>query len=706
VSYDPPGVSSLSPRRLLLAPVPLLAGPQVRLFMTSATLLFTELFLIRWIPANVIYVGFFTNFLLMASFLGIGLGILLGRRGLSPRIAPFPLLLFAVVKLVSVAQLNVRLGSPDDIFIGPAALSGAADPDVLVLVLVVMLSAAVMAALALPLGPLLRSMPPLRAYSTDIAGSLAGIALFTVLSGFGTGPAVWMTVVALLTTLMALGAGVSAWSLLSAAAIAATILVAWSNPDIWSPYQRITVFETPTDVGIDVNGIPHQQFSKDPTKVGFFYTQIDEWFPGHHFNNTLIVGSGNGVDAAVALRRGDGHIDAVEIDPAILNIGVTRYPSRPYQDPRVTAIVDDGRSFLRRTTTMYDLVIFAQPDSLTLFSTASGIRLESFLFTSQAFSSVRDHLAPDGVFVLYNYYWQPWLIDRLGGMLATTFHRPPVVAYDTESGHAAVLADGPLLARTGGLPPGGSAQRMDTQAAPTAPSDDWPFLYLRQPEIAPFYLAALALILALAAASVVAVARFSGLPARRFSPHFFVLGAAFLLLETRSLVTFGLLFGNTWIVNSLVFFAILLSVLAAIGVSSRLRLGSPLPLYVALFGSLALSWALPPDSLLIEPPVLRYALASAVAFAPVFFANLCFTFSFRDTKTADMAFASNLLGAIVGGALEYLALITGYQALLLVAGLLYAAAFILANRVRLLADRDLVVRSRDETTMSTEPVSA
>ena len=64
-----------------LPPVPFLSDLRVRLLLTSASLLFTELMLIRWIPSTVRYVGFFTNFLLMASFLGIGLGILLGRRG-------------------------------------------------------------------------------------------------------------------------------------------------------------------------------------------------------------------------------------------------------------------------------------------------------------------------------------------------------------------------------------------------------------------------------------------------------------------------------------------------------------------------------------------------------------------------------------------------------------------------------------------------
>ena len=62
--------------------IPAVAGlstPGVRLFLTSALILFVELLLIRWIPAEVVFLGLFRNFLLMASFPGLGAGILYGR---------------------------------------------------------------------------------------------------------------------------------------------------------------------------------------------------------------------------------------------------------------------------------------------------------------------------------------------------------------------------------------------------------------------------------------------------------------------------------------------------------------------------------------------------------------------------------------------------------------------------------------------------
>jgi hypothetical protein len=58
-----------------------------------------------------------------------------------------------------------------------------------------------------------------------------------------------------------------------------------------------------------------------------------------------------------------------------------------------------------------------------------------------------------------------------------------------------------------------------------------------------------------------------------------------------------------------------------------------------------------------------------------------FSRSFRDTQSADIAFASNLIGVMVGGMFEYLALATGYQSLLLLVAF-YALALIPWRRTR------------------------
>jgi SAM-dependent methyltransferase len=688
-----------NPRAATFQPAAL-GGPAVQLFLVSSTLLFTELLLIRWIPANVRYVGFFR------SFLGIGLGILLGRSGRRLPLSPFGPLLLATFALVTQVQLNVKVTSAQEIFYGLSE-NRSADVNFVVLPLVVVLVTALMGTLALPLGPLLRSMPPLRAYAIDIGGSMVGIAAFAGLAALEIGPVAWFAVVGLGVFLQALGRGITGWSLLSGTTLGLVIgwaiVVGLSKPDIWSPYYRITPYDASGSVvsanpgsttsprHLTVDGIPHQDMlSASRSGTSALYDQIYRWLPGRTFDRVLIIGAGSGTDASLALTRGAKAVDAVEIDPEIARIGREFHPDGVYRDPRVHTTINDGRAFLRSATGHYDLVIFALTDSLTLVSSTANVRLESFLYTEEAMAAARDHLSPDGVFVMYNFYRDPWLIAKLRKMTGDVFGGTPLVKLIPTNGAVLASGRGTKSVAAGLSPPQSDPIPAIGEPEPKPATDDWPFLYLRVPMIAPYYVAALGFLLGFAAVTVVGAARLTRLPVGRFSPHFFVLGIAFLLLETKSLVSFSLLFGTTWLVNALAFFAILGSVLLAVLLNARLRIRNAAPLYAALFVAIAVAFLLPPESLLIDPPELRYAFAAIVAFAPVFFGNLIFTHSFRDTRTADMSFASNLVGAMVGGALEYLALLTGFRALLIVVAILYALAYLLARRFRLLADVDLV----------------
>ena len=488
--------------------------------------------------------------------------------------------MLALTVLVTQFSVTIELTSPDEIFFGLSESQGA-DINWFVLPGVVLLATVIMAGLAVPLGALLTSMPPLKAYSIDILGSMTGVAAFTLLSASGTSPIVWFAVIAVLTGLMGLAAGLRRSSLVTAVSLGGVlVLVVLNTPanQTWSPYYRIDEYHSGGISALDVNGIPHQAMWPLDRLTDPFYEQVYRWFPEQTFENVLIVGAGSGTDVAVALKHGASHVDAVEIDPKIQEIGVRDHPNRPYDDPRVRRINDDGRAFLRRSTDQYDLVIFALPDSLTLVSTSANLRLESFLFTSEAFDEVRDRLSPDGVFVLYNFYREEWLPQKMAAMLADSFGGQPIVRQ--HGGTAATLAAGPLIDALGGSPPPGEGvDAIDLAGAPAAATDDWPFLYLKDRFIAPYYLAAISIIVGFAVLLVVRSARRSGTSLRQFSPHFFVLGIAFLLLETKSLATFSLLFGTTWIVNALVFFAVLASVLLAIVVNQRVRFRSPAPLY-------------------------------------------------------------------------------------------------------------------------------
>jgi hypothetical protein len=155
----------------------------------------------------------------------------------------------------------------------------------------------------------------------------------------------------------------------------------------------------------------------------------------------------------------------------------------------------------------------------------------------------------------------------------------------------------------------------------------------------------------------------------------FFMGAAFLLLETKNVVQFALLFGTTWFVNALVFVGILVAVYLAIEVTRVFHIRPGWRLYAVLLLALALAFVVDPARLLHLSVVPRFAVAVTLAFVPVFLANLVFASRFRDVGASNVAFGANLLGAMVGGVLEYASLITGYRVLLIIVGLLYAAAF-------------------------------
>jgi hypothetical protein len=208
-------------------------------------------------------------------------------------------------------------------------------------------------------------------------------------------------------------------------------------------------------------------------------------------------------------------------------------------------------------------------------------------------------------------------------------------------------------------------------------TDDHPFVYLREAGIPSLYLVSIALILI---ASALAVRAVSGpFRAMRSSLDLFFMGAAFLLLETKSVVQFALLFGTTWFVNALVFAGILLSVLLAIEVAKRTK-PNPKVLYGVLAVTLAIAFVVPESALLQLDVVPRFIAAVAIAFGPVFCANLVFAERFEMVERPTAAFGANLLGAMIGGTLEYASLVTGYRALLIVAGLLYGLAFLSGRR--------------------------
>ena len=647
-----------------------LLPPPLQLFMLSFLMLFVELALIRWSGALVIYLSYFSNFVLLGSFLGIGIGFLRARA----RVNLFPwapvalalLILFVRVFPVEVVRTGYQL-----LFFGAGSFHASGPPTWVTLPIVFLAVAAVMATIGEGVARTFIRFRPLDAYRLDIVGSITGVAAFSLLSFLDAKPVVWALIVALVMLLL-YGRRTG---LLQVAAVLAIVMLLWSeslsSSDIWSPYYRISYTKAGDQYAVNVNGIPHQNIIP-ARKLQKVYSQPYLDAPANPLRNVLIVGAGTGDDVANALRHGAKHIDAVEIDPQLYQLGVRLNPDHPYQDPRVTVHINDGRAFLEQTHAKYDMILFALPDSLTLVAGQSSLRLESYLFTVQAVQAAKAHLNPgDGLFAMYNYYRTPWLRDRLANTLEVAFGQTPCVDNEGFSLSMVSVAINPSALHCT------TVWHRPANVVPPA-TDDHPFVYLDGNSIPWLYRITLGLILL---ASILLIRPAAG-PYRRMTGYIdlFFMGAAFMLLETKNIVQFALLFGTTWFVNALVTAGVLVAVLAAVEVSRHVIFRRPALLYLALLAALIVAWAIPPSSLLSLSPLPRFVVAVIIAFAPIFLANMVFAQRFRDTGDSGTAFGANLLGAMVGGILEYASLIVGYRWLLVLVALLYGLAFITGRR--------------------------
>ena len=720
----------------------------VDLFLISFLILFFELTSIRWFGSTVLFLTFFTNLVLLACFLGMSVGLMsAGRRwNLIKTVWPLALVAVAVAILTASTRVSrkytISVGgqaSPQQVFFGTERFTAPDPAQFLVPIEAVagtffVLIALTFVGLGQVMGRTFNAIPNrVAAYTVDIIGSLAGIVIFGLLSWFRTPPPVWFGVVAV--------AGLRFFPRLSRSqagcAVALVGLIGfWGYREsmakavIWSPYYKIYYHQLYN--GLVTNNIGHQSMVPVGEKgAAYMLPHLLNRDAGNKpFGQVLIVGAGSGNDVSAALQNGAAHVDAVEIEPVLNEIGRDDHPMKPYDDPRVTISLDDGRSFIRRSTATFDLIAYALVDSLVLHSGYSSLRLESFLFTEQAFRDVKDRLSDDGVFVMSNYYRQGWIVGRLVELARKVFGADPVVialpyrgtiaAGDSLIGDnftfiiagkpgskalnsiRARLADGsfwlsqrPLdnLAVNGfgrqppdvaGVPAARwqkiGASRVDTAGIGPIPSDDWPFLYLKRAEIPGLNLRGMGVVAVL---SVVMLGAFAPVRSIRPSGRMFFLGAGFMLLESKAIVHMALLFGSTWVVNSVVFAAILVMIL----VSNLVVLAFPPRnltwAYLGLLTALLVNALVPMSTFLALPGALKVAASCAVVGVPIFFAGIIFATSFARSDHPDVAFGSNVAGVILGGLSENLSLVLGFDHLLLVAVVFYLLSAICAPRVRI-----------------------
>jgi len=668
----------------------------LRIFLSSFLVLFLEVALIRWLPAQIRLLSYFSNFILLASFLGIGIGALLGRARRSLFLW-YPVLLLAVVAVVYFFRLEVRITAPGSIYFTSGTSDAVTAVETTLLLPVLFVGVAMLfAALAQRMAKEMTELPPLRAYTINLAGSLAGVAAFALVSWLESRPTTWFFIAFVAAAPLLRSQRWTAASVGAVLCLVATmpLMADMERGTIWSPYYKITLKQQGRETVVEVNNIWHQSMAPVGTKEYFY--QWPYMVFGDTFKDVLILGAGSGTDVAAALKHGVASVDAVEIDPAILRLGAALHPDKPYADPRVHKKADDARHFLRTTQKKYDLVVFALIDSLTLQSAFSGVRLESYMFTEQSFRAVRDVLKPDGVLVVYNYFREPWLVDRLANTAAAAFGTEPMVYVHPAKDQLGVIVVGPRLKTLAVYPEPPSEVTAYNQGAPLAPpvkhvrdasivpaTDDWPFLYMRQPHLPMHYLSVLAVILIVSTVAVFGVVRGA---VRKWSWEFFFLGAGFMLLETKSIIQFALLWGSTWVVASLTIAAVLVMALLANWAVAHVEIRRPRLVGVVLLALLAFNYAVPVGTIAIENRLVESIVYSLLVFSPIFCAGLLFGSSIKRSGDVTVDYGANLLGAMVGGVAEYLSLLMGFQFLLILVALFYVAALATRKPVALVSN--------------------
>jgi SAM-dependent methyltransferase len=544
--------------------------------------------------------------------------------------------------------------------------------------------------LFIPLGELtarkFAPFQPLKGYTVNVLGSLAGILTYTLISFLGWPPSIWF--------LIAAAAGLyfllqeNQRSVLQLALVALPILLTlfWptgADRTLWSPYYRIDIRAAfaPSHPDIQlghelsVNQAWHQRlWNLGPDFVAANYdaapdhfdTMLSEYDTPYQIapslDEVLIVGAGTGNDVAGALRAGADHVVAVEIDPQILKIGQELHPEGPYANPqRVEQVVQDARSFFRRDDRQYDLIVFGLLDSHTLFSTASSVRLDNFVYTQESLTEARSLLKEDGILAL-SFGVPPaneWVGLRIYRTLTDVFGHPPQV-YEFLNHDIIFLI---------GLEPGATPVITDPRVKPRpdytynqelgAVTDNWPYLYLQTRAIPNTYLIGLAGVILL---SLLLIRR--TIPDfRQLNLHFFFLGSAFFLLETKSVTEMALLFGSTWIVNAVVIAAILTMIVLANLLVERFSITNAQPYYILLFAVLLFDYFVPVGSYLGLPLGWRITLAGVSQAIPLFFAGVIFAITFSQTKSIENALGSNLIGSVLGGIFEYASLVFGIRSL-------------------------------------------
>ena len=688
-----------------------------QLVLISFLSLFMEMVMIRWVSSEVRIFAYFKNFVLVACFLGFGLGCYLCRRRvqLSAMIAPLLLLTIILKGPLSplrrtMLELPQLLGGGVEVHVWgvPAAPTSWLGMGIAMAVVVPLF--AVIATAFIPFGQLVgwyleSAANGVTAYSLNVLASLAGIAGFTLLCFLYQPPWVWFVVAGIFSVAVfwRYPAGRNALGATFLVCVALLTLPDYrGTTTYWSPYQKLVLQPHYDSTGqIDVynlttNDTWYQKVvnlspefvQSHPEEFRLHPVELNSYNVPYLFYpspaSVLVLGAGMGNDVAAALRNGAGRVVGVEIDPLILKLGRELHFEHPYQSPRTQVVINDARSYIENSHEKFDLIVFSLLDSHTTASHFSNIRIDNYVYTREALQRAKGLLKPDGLFIVKFQVDNPWIAGRLFGLMQDAFGQEPI-QFQSDGGH---------YDSSGRFFVGGSRERLAQAVAspvvasylashpkmPLQPArlttDDWPYFYQHE--------AGLPISVILVSLAVMIICgwflRQTSGAHRGGELHFLFLGAGFMLLEAQIVSKMALLFGTTWVVNAIVVSGLLFLIVAAnlvYGWFPRIPL---IAAYAGLFLTLAVMFAVPVEKLFFASWIVRAIVATLALCIPVFFAGIIFVSSFARAGFRGSALGSNLFGALVGGLLESSSLWFGLRSLTILAAALYVLSAIFLRR--------------------------
>jgi len=667
--------------------------------LASALGLFLELMIIRLHASYFQLFAYFKNVSLLSCFLGLGLGFALKNRNPLKTPLVLPLLAFQTVILFALRFSNLRywLQNPivEEYMFGMGQITGFLGILFVYSFLIVIFS--FNALCFIPIGHTIARLMDresnLVSYSWNLIGSIGGTLFFALLSFLWTPPIVWVI-------FGAFGLLVFYWrdrmsSLVSVVSIlvVTTVLslpVKLDQYDVYSPYQILSLqIDRDHMVTLKTSNSYFQRM------VNPKYADVNEVVKNNHYDlpyyfqakldEVLIVGSGTGNDVASALRHGAQRIDAVEIDPAILSFGRQLHPEDPYASEKVSYHVNDARAFIRNTDNTYDMIIYGLLDSHTLLANKGAVRLDSFVYTVEAFKEARSKLKENGVISLTFSLLHKHLGKKIYLMIKEAFGGKEPLIFQTsyDAGVSYLIGDNfhyKSAPQVGELPSHISkvnSKYVANSIQVDKSTDNWPFFYMPVKKYPYSYLIMIFVLLGI---STVFISKALSKKERGFSFPCFFLGAGFMLLETKAITELALVYGSTWIVISAVIIAIL--IMAFFANLLVLKRGT-LPLlltYGMLIAMLLVGYGMTYVSLGSLHMVVSRVFLTMLLTVPLFFSGIAFSTELKHSLPINIILASNLLGAMFGGFLEYNSMWLGFRSLYLLAVFMYFMAFLTSGK--------------------------